>query len=62
MATAGNCPQCRFFEPRSERDATGYCHRMPPTLLMDTDSTQKRRLTTRYPYVGKADYCGEFKK
>jgi hypothetical protein len=60
MAKMGFCPQCRFFKARGAAEASGYCHRLPPTLLMDTDNARNRRLTSRYPYVGAEDFCGEF--
>jgi hypothetical protein len=62
MPGTGKCPHCRFFKGRQEGSTTGYCHRLPPTLLMDTDSARNRRLTSRYPYVGEEDFCGEFNK
>ena len=51
------CNTCRYWQPPSNPEEPGACHRFPPTLVVtDGGLEQEGAFPPAYP----DDYCGEY--
>lgn len=55
-ASAPSCGQCHYFEPQ-EGGKVGYCHRHPPTAMLDADGD----IGSQWSITKPNGWCGEFK-
>lgn len=64
-ARALNCLNCVFYQDSGDQDEEadpwGWCHRYPPTVVVDVEDPGSRTTlqVPARPYVDASEWCGE---